>query len=97
MYNLLESGEWMITEACPELINALPLLVRDEKRPEDVLKTNTLADDVADVRVSARFVGAAVTRGFTIASAGGGVFFDGMGSARSCAISSVAHHRLPRS
>ncbi|MBA3914587.1 MAG: hypothetical protein H0X25_12230, partial [Acidobacteriales bacterium] len=48
MYNLIQDQEWMISEMCPELINALPLLVRDEKKPEDVRKTDTLADDIAD-------------------------------------------------
>ncbi len=48
MYNLLESEEWLIAEGCVELVNALPLLVRDEKNLEDVLKTATLPDDVAD-------------------------------------------------
>lgn len=48
MYNLLESGEWLISEDCDQLIDALPILIRDKAKREDVLKQPTIADDVAD-------------------------------------------------
>lgn len=38
----------LISAACPEAMAAVPILIRDEKNPEDVLKTPTLADDVGD-------------------------------------------------
>jgi hypothetical protein len=37
-----------ISANCPNVIGSLPMLIRDEKRMEDVLKAPTLADDVAD-------------------------------------------------
>ncbi len=46
MYQLLESGRWVIAENCPELIACLPALTRDSKRVEDVLKMD--GDDPAD-------------------------------------------------
>ena len=38
----------LISAACPEVIAAIPLLIRDEDRLEDVLKVNTIGDDVGD-------------------------------------------------
>src|SRR4029077_20030907 len=35
MYQLLESNSWLISETCPELIERIPQLVRDERRRED--------------------------------------------------------------
>jgi phage terminase large subunit len=46
MYQLLESDPWVITDNCVELINSLPLLVRDENRREDIRKVD--GDDAAD-------------------------------------------------
>src|ERR1700676_2025181 len=46
MYQLLERGAWMIAENCPRLIECLPLLVRDDRRVEDVRKME--GDDAAD-------------------------------------------------
>jgi len=46
MYQLLERDAWMITENCPRLIECLPLLVRDDRRVEDVRKME--GDDAAD-------------------------------------------------
>jgi len=46
MYQMLENDEWVITENCRELIEGLPLLVRDERRVEDVRKVE--GDDPAD-------------------------------------------------
>jgi hypothetical protein len=46
MYQLLERDAWMIAENCPRLIECLPLLVRDERRVEDVRKIE--GDDAAD-------------------------------------------------
>src|SRR5437762_8072966 len=46
MYQLLENDAWMITENCAKLIDGIPLLVRDERRIEDVRKMD--GDDAAD-------------------------------------------------
>lgn len=40
---------FVVSAECPELIQAIPLAVRDEKNLEDVLKTPTVADDVLDM------------------------------------------------
>jgi phage terminase large subunit len=37
-----------VSAECPQLIQAIPVLVRDPKRPEDVLKTDQVSDDLAD-------------------------------------------------
>jgi hypothetical protein len=47
-YNMLSEGQLVILDRCTEIITALPQLVRDDKRPEDVLKVDTIADDVYD-------------------------------------------------
>jgi phage terminase large subunit len=46
MYQLLESNAWVITENCAKLIDCLPLLVRDDRRIEDIRKMD--GDDPAD-------------------------------------------------
>jgi hypothetical protein len=46
MYQLLERDAWMIADSCPRLIECLPLLVRDDRRVEDVRKMD--GDDTAD-------------------------------------------------
>jgi len=46
MYQMLERDAWIITENCSRLIECLPLLVRDERRVEDVRKME--GDDPAD-------------------------------------------------
>jgi hypothetical protein len=38
----------LISSSCPEVISAVPLLIRDEKNLEDVLKQDTKGDNVAD-------------------------------------------------
>jgi hypothetical protein len=38
---------WLIADNCPELIKALPLLLRDPKKLEDVLKTDTTSIDIS--------------------------------------------------
>jgi len=53
MYNLLDSGGWIISRECTKLIECLPTLVRDmERNTEDVLKVdyseNYIGDDAAD-------------------------------------------------
>lgn len=50
LYQLLESDQWVIAENCEHLVACLPSLVRDEKKPEDIQKTD--GDDPAD---SARY------------------------------------------
>jgi hypothetical protein len=46
MYQMLEAGEWLITENCIELIRVLPTLIRDPARIEDAEKMD--GDDAAD-------------------------------------------------
>jgi len=46
MYQMLDAGEWLLTENCIELIRTLPNLVRDTARVEDVEKMD--GDDCAD-------------------------------------------------
>jgi phage terminase large subunit len=46
MYQMLDAGEWLLTENCFELIRTLPSLVRDAARVEDVEKMD--GDDPAD-------------------------------------------------
>jgi phage terminase large subunit len=46
MYQLLDGGEWILTENCIELIRTLPNLIRDGARIEDVEKMD--GDDPAD-------------------------------------------------
>jgi len=46
LYQLLESGGWLIADNCQELVRTLPLLTRDESNVEDVLKMD--GDDPAD-------------------------------------------------
>jgi hypothetical protein len=46
MYQMLEAGEWLITENCLELIRVLPTLIRDPARVEDAEKMD--GDDAAD-------------------------------------------------
>jgi phage terminase large subunit len=46
MYQMLESDAWVMTENCAKLIECLPLLVRDDRRVEDIRKMD--GDDPAD-------------------------------------------------
>jgi len=46
MYQLLESGHWVISDSCRELVECLPRLTRDERNLEDVAKSE--GDDAAD-------------------------------------------------
>jgi hypothetical protein len=46
MYQMLDAGEWLIADSCPELIRTLPELVRDESNVEDIAKHD--GDDAAD-------------------------------------------------
>jgi phage terminase large subunit len=46
MYQMLESDAWVITDNCAILIDCLPLLVRDDRRIEDIRKVD--GDDPAD-------------------------------------------------
>jgi hypothetical protein len=49
MYLLLQTGEWKIADTCPNLIEAIPSRMHDEKKPGDVLKVpGDPLDDVAD-------------------------------------------------
>ena len=48
IYNLFESGDLLIADTCPQLIAAIPLLTRDPDHIEDILKTQTVEDDIAD-------------------------------------------------
>jgi Terminase large subunit, T4likevirus-type, N-terminal len=46
MYQMLDAGEWLLTDNCVELIRTLPNLVRDSARIEDIEKMD--GDDPAD-------------------------------------------------
>jgi hypothetical protein len=46
MYQMLDAGEWTITQNCEELIRVLPALVRDNAKVEDIEKED--GDDPAD-------------------------------------------------
>lgn len=46
MYQALESDSWVIADNCPKLIECMPLLVRDDRRVEDIRKID--GDDAAD-------------------------------------------------
>ena len=46
MYQMLDAGEWLLTDNCVELIRTLPNLVRDTARVEDIDKMD--GDDAAD-------------------------------------------------
>ncbi len=46
MYQMLDAGEWLLTENCAELIRSLPNLIRDPARIEDIEKMD--GDDAAD-------------------------------------------------
>ena len=46
MYQMLDAGEWLLTENCIELIRTIPNLVRDAARIEDIEKMD--GDDPAD-------------------------------------------------
>jgi hypothetical protein len=46
MYQMLQADAWSITENCAKLIAGLPLLIRDERRVEDIRKVD--GDDAAD-------------------------------------------------
>ena len=46
MYQMLDAGEWLLTENCAELIRTLPNLIRDPARIEDIEKMD--GDDAAD-------------------------------------------------
>jgi Terminase large subunit, T4likevirus-type, N-terminal len=46
MYQMLDAGEWLLTENCVELIRTIPNLVRDTARVEDIEKMD--GDDPAD-------------------------------------------------
>ncbi len=50
LYQLLESDQWLIAENCEKLIEVLPIMIRDEKKPEDIKKVD--GDDAPD---SARY------------------------------------------
>ncbi len=49
MYQMLQTGEWQIADTRPNLIEAIPSRMHDEKKPGDVLKVaGDPLDDVAD-------------------------------------------------
>ena len=50
LYQLLSQDQWVIAENCEKLIEVLPILIRDDKKPEDVKKVD--GDDAPD---SARY------------------------------------------
>jgi hypothetical protein len=48
LYDMLMGCGIVVLECCPELIESIPQLVRDEKNIEDVLKLDSKGDDVYD-------------------------------------------------
>ena len=50
MYQMLDAGEWLLTENCVELIRTIPNLVRDAARLEDIEKMVTTRLRVRDGR-----------------------------------------------
>lgn len=48
MYNQIETRKLAVLSTCTEIIDSIPMLVRDEKHIEDVLKLDTKADDCYD-------------------------------------------------
>jgi hypothetical protein len=47
-YNLFESDDLIISDNCPQLISALQVLTRDPEDIEDILKVDSVEDDLAD-------------------------------------------------
>lgn len=39
---------WLITEECHELLDAIPVLVADTEKDGDIIKTETIDDDIGD-------------------------------------------------
>jgi hypothetical protein len=39
---------WLISSDCYELLDALPVAVADEERDGDIVKTDSVADDILD-------------------------------------------------
>jgi phage terminase large subunit len=48
IHTLIEQDKWFISDRCDGLLTAIPALIYDDKRLEDVLKTNKVSDDIAD-------------------------------------------------
>lgn len=49
MYSLIQQDAWFISEMCPEALNAIPALEYDsDKGGEDILKTDSVYDDIGD-------------------------------------------------
>jgi hypothetical protein len=51
LHRALDEGEWIITKNCKHAVRAIPTAIVDDKHPgkeEDILKTNTMYDDVLD-------------------------------------------------
>jgi hypothetical protein len=48
LYEKLAAGEFVVLDSCPQVISAIPSVVRNDKKLEDILKTPTDADDVID-------------------------------------------------
>ena len=53
MYQMLQTGQWLIADTCPKLIEAIPSRMHDETRPGDVRKVP--GDSLDDVSDSARY------------------------------------------
>lgn len=48
LYNMLQTGQLVILDTCPDIINALPALQRDPDHLDDVLKVDNKYDDCYD-------------------------------------------------
>lgn len=48
MSQMLETETWLISDACPKLIEALPTMIRDEDDPEEMLKMDYSEGSIGD-------------------------------------------------
>lgn len=48
MYQMLDSGDWLISDECPELIGRIPGAIRDETKVEDIAKFDAIEGQGGD-------------------------------------------------
>lgn len=49
MHLMLDEGEWLVSDQCPQIIGAIPQATHNEDHLEDVLKTTDAGDDIRDM------------------------------------------------
>lgn len=57
MSQVLEAGTWLISDACPKLIEAIPTMIRDEDHPEEMLKKDWSETEPGDDPVDSAGMG----------------------------------------